>query len=382
MSTPGHGLRSGYSAAATMVGRTDLRVAAAGFLVLASALGCGGSAAMTDSDGGLLNDASPGQGVVLVPIESRQTIADPRQPIFYLAATSTSPTNPKSVVALSTTTGAVVWETPLPFEPGHIAVSDDGSTLYVNGWAPDPHVARLNLSTHAIELIFSLPNSPTSGGQYQPQDIAVIPGSPHAAVVSMIDNFVFQSGLAAFDDTKMRPLQQAELGQARIIVHPGGAGTFYGLATGGGFMAFTVDGQGVGAPMVGTPPGSLGPYARYFSYDGELIFSNDGIVLNPFTGARVGTYDGDPVAVAVDRPAGRSYLAMPPPIGEATGKFVILECDRLAFTQLRRLTVNLVGGAYRMVRAMDGTLALDALVETANKLLLIQPSAWRNATQP
>ena len=111
--------------------------------------------------------------------------------------------------------------TPLPFEPGHIAVSDDGSTLYVNGWAPDPHVARLNLSTHAIEIVFSLPKSPTSGGQYQPQDIAVIPGSPHAAVVSMVDNVVFQSGLAAFDDTNMRPQLQAELGQAEDHRSPG-----------------------------------------------------------------------------------------------------------------------------------------------------------------
>ena len=115
-------------------------------------------------------------------------------------------------------------------------------------------------------------------------------------------------------------------------------------------MAFTVDAQGIGAPMVGVPPGDLGSYARYFSYHGELVFSNDGIVLNPVTGARIGMYDGDPAAVAVDRSAGRSYLAMPPPIGEATGPLVVVECDRLAFTQLRKLILPVVGDSYRMIR--------------------------------
>jgi len=362
--------------------RTDLRAATAGVLVLAGALGCGGPVGMTPGDGGLLGDASPGRGVVVVPVESRETIADPRQPVFYLAATSTSPTNPKSVVALSTTTGAVVWATPLPFEPGHIAVSDDGSTLFVNAWAPETQVARLNLSTHAIEHMFSLPNSPYSGRPFQPQDITTIPGSPHAAIVSMVDMVDFNSALAVFDDANMRPNQLVSLGQARIIIHMGGPGTLYGLSANGAFMAATVDAQGLGPPMVGVPPGDLGHYARYFSYDGELIFSNNGIVLDPRTGTRVGTYDGDPAAVAVDRPAGRSYLAMPPPMGEATGPLVVIECDRLALTRLRMLTLEQVGGAYRMVRAIDGTLALDALVITTNQLVLIQPSAWSNATPP
>ena len=220
-----------------MVYRTDYRGIAA-VLVLAGGLGCGGAAATGDGgvgehggDSGLLGDASLAQGIVLVAIESRETIADPLKPIVYLAATSNSPNNPRSVVALSTTTGAVAWATPLPFEPGHIAVSDDGSTLYVNAWPPETQVARLSLSTHAIELMFSLPSSPDSGGQLQPQDIAVIPGSPHAVVVSTVDSIYFESGLAAFDDANVRPGQQSELGQARILVaHPGPPGTFYGLA--------------------------------------------------------------------------------------------------------------------------------------------------------
>jgi hypothetical protein len=376
-----------------MAGRTDFRGAAVGVLALflrcalAGALGCGGAAATGDGgigghaggDGGLPGDASPVQGVLVVPIESRQTIADPRQAIFYLASTSNSSTNPKSVVALSTT-GAVVWATPLPFEPGHIAVSDDGSTLYVNAWAPETQVARLNLSTHAIELMFSLPTSPATGGQFQPQDVAVIPGSPHAAVVSMIENTTFGSALAVFDDASMRPTQQSNLGQARVIVRPGGSGTLYGLAAGGPFMAFTVDAQGIGPAMVGTPPGSLGPYARDFSYDGEYIISNNGIFLDPRTGIHLGTYAGDPAAVAVDRPGHRSYLALPPPMGEATGPLVVVECSRMSFIWIRTLTLNQVGAAYRMVRAMDDTLALDALIVTSNALLLIQPSAWSSAT--
>jgi len=372
-----------------MAGGTDFR-RVAGVLVLAGALGCGGAALTTGNDGsvaghaggdsGLPGDASPNAGVVLVPIESRETIADPRQPIVYLSATSNSATNPKSVVAVSTTTGAVVWATPLPFEPGHIAVADDGSTLYATAWPPEAQVARLNLSTHAIELMFSLPKSSDGGGQYQPDDVTMIPGSPRTAIVSMRDDVVFGAALAVFDDASMRPSLQANLGQHRFIMHMGG-GMLYALAVGGPFLSFTVDAQGLGPGMAGEPPGSLGSYARYFSYDGELIFSNDGIVIDPRTGTQIGVYDGDPAATAVDRPGGRTYLAMQPPAGESTAPITAIECDRLAFTRLRKVTLGYVGVTYRMIRAMDGTLALDALLDK-NELLLIQPSAWTHATPP
>lgn len=372
-----------------MAGGTDLR-AVAGALVLAGALGCGGAAATTGGDGSVAGhaggdgsvqgDASPNPGVVLVPIESRETIADPRQPIVYLSATSTSSTNPRSVVAVSTSTGAVVWATPLPFEPGHIAVADDGSTLYATAWPPEAQLARMNLATHAIELMFTLPRSSDGGGQYQPDDVTMIPGSPHTAIVSMRDDVVFDAALAVFDDARMRPSLQMNLGQNRYIMHMGG-GTLYALAVGGTFLSFTVDAQGLGPGMAGAPPGSLGSYARYFSYDGELIFSNDGIVLDPRTGTRIGMYDGDPAATAVDRPAGRTYLALPPPAGEAASPITVIECDRLAFTRLRTLTLGYIGDTYRMIRAMDGTLALDALLDK-NQLLLIQPSAWSHATPP
>jgi hypothetical protein len=367
--------------------RTDLRAAIAGLLMLAGALGCDRSAATMGVDSGVGGlggsggssplDASPGQGVVLVPIESRETIADPGQPVVYLAATANSSIHPTSVVAVSTATGAVLWATPLPFEPGDIAVADDGSTLYVSGWVPDTHVARLNLSSHAIELMFSLPASPDTGRPFQAQDIAVIPGSPHAAVVSMID---IDSGLAVFDDANMRPNQQLSFGQERVVIHMGGPDTLYALVNGGGLRAFAVDAQGIGS-MTGPALSNLTSYALSFSYDGELIFGNDGAVVDPRTGTRVGMYDGQPAAVAVDRPAGRSYLALQPPQSSDTGPLVIAECDRLAFTRLRTLTLEQVGQAWRMVLATDGTLALDALLDK-NELLLIHPSAWSNASQP
>jgi hypothetical protein len=373
---------------------------AAGVLLLAAALGCGGAAATRDaddsvgdgnapdgsvggrpgSDGGSPGDTSASSSVVLVPIESRETIADPGKPILYLAATTNSPMNPNSVVALSTTTGAVVWATPLPFEPGHIAVADDGSTLYVTAWLPGTQVARLNLSTHALELMLSLSTSPDGGGQFLPDDVTMIAGAPHSVIVSMRDNVVVESAVAVFDDATMRPHQQVDLGQSRMILHMGGAGMLYGLAYGGGFVAFTVDEQGLGPPIVGAPPGDLGPYAKYFSFDGELIVSNDGIVLDPRTGTRVGMYDGDPAATAIDRSSGRTYLAMPPS-GSASGPLVVVECDHLTFAPLRRLTLGYQGEPFRMVRAMDGTLALDAHLDE-NELLLIPPSAWNGATQP
>jgi hypothetical protein len=367
------------------VDQPDAVAVAVALALLLAALGCnGGSPGRGDGGvggiaggGGATSTAGSDGGagaVVLLPLSSRETVADPRQPVVYLAATATSPTHSSSVVAVSTMTGEIAWATPLPFEPADIDVSDDGATLYVTDAGPGMQVARLNLSTHAIELMFVLPTSADTGRPFSPIDITVIPGSPHTAVVSMFDG---TWALAVFDDANMRPNWQLNSPNANVI-RMLGPSSLYTLAAGtssGSMYNFAVNAQGIG---LGTGPVlGVGSYAQTFFFDGELIFSDDGIVVDPAKGTQVGVYEGSISAVAVDRAGGRTYLALPTQSSSAE-PIVLVECDRLAFTRLRALTLPYTGFSFRMVRAIDGTLALDAHVER-NQLVLIRPSAWSDA---
>ena len=99
-------------------------------------------------------------------------------PPFSASATQ----NPNTIIPINPATGAMMTPIPVSTDPQRLAVSADGSELYVATSAGV--LQRLNLKTLAIEKTFNLPVDSEWGETYV-QEMHVMPGSPQSIVVEL-----------------------------------------------------------------------------------------------------------------------------------------------------------------------------------------------------
>jgi hypothetical protein len=227
-----------------------------------------------------------------IPLTASALTVDPVGGLLYAAIPSSATQNPNTVIPINPATGATMTPIAVASGPGALAVSGDGSELYV---ASTGVLQRINLKTLAIERTFNLPVDSAFGQTYV-HEMQVVPSSPQSIVVELFANVdPEEDGAALYNDSGLvnwLPGVSATKNQLEMDSFTFTSPTaIYGLPEGNAFFAELQVGS-TGLSVI-SPAGfsccdeSTG---SILASDGTLLYTNSGEVWNPTTQKLLGTY--------------------------------------------------------------------------------------------
>jgi Bacterial Ig-like domain (group 3) len=250
-----------------------------------------------------------------IPLNASALTIDPVGGLLYAAIPASATQNPNTIIPINPVTGATMTPIPVASDPRELAVSGDGSELYV---ASTGVLQRINLQTLAIEKTFNLPVDPEWGQTYA-GEMHVVPGSPKSIVVELFTNVdPAEDGAALYNDSGLVNWVPGEAPTSRPLAIDSftftSAASIYALPMTGTFFTTL---QVTPAGLSGTGGGGefneqTGSIVRS---DGTLLYTNSGQVWDPSTQKLLGTYlesDGMQLfytyGVVPDTPNGHTYF--------------------------------------------------------------------------
>jgi hypothetical protein len=282
----------------------------------------------------------PGGGAsVAIPLTRYEVVnlnaafltAVPSSNLLYASIPSSAPTNPNTVISINPANGALGKPIPVSQNPGILAASSDGTSLFVAA-NQDQTVQQIDLATQAVIHTFPFPpNSTDCCGALSATDLKAVPGSPQEVVLAVgIPGYEFGE-MALYNSTGLVNYVPTTASAAGAIVfssfaYAGNPLTIYALpftfAQNSFFNIITLSPSGLGfTPVSGNSEGNNTTGAEVVS-DGTLLYTSAGEVWNPATQTQVGTF---PVSTANDTTYPNLYnLVMDLPSGHI---FVIGDQD-------------------------------------------------------
>ena len=187
--------------------------------------------------------------------------------------------------------GQIVQSTFVGSEPGIIALSSDGTTGYV-ALKGSPSVRQFDAITGAAGIQFGL-GSTWNGAMYA-EDIAVAPGQNDTIAVARRNSCCSprHEGVAIYKNGVMLPATTPSHTGSNTIEFGANASTLYGYnneTSDFGFRTMSVNASGVSITTLAT--GAFYGYSPTITYDGGLMYSNDGRVVDPTNGLLLGTFN-------------------------------------------------------------------------------------------
>jgi hypothetical protein len=274
-----------------------------------------------------------GQRVMAVDALAADLVADPVRGTLYIAEGGYDSLRPNSVAAIDPQSGAVTTIAAVNSDPLSLAVSDDGQFLYVgNRGAGAVERIALPTLTRDYQRVLGWKTDPfpfLGSGAFFPMELAVAPGLPHTVAVQMatIDPYspMHGGGISILDDDVPRPgsLVNVGLGPSRDSIQWGSSpDTIYAEdneSSGLDFYWMSVDGAGIhaggtAARAVRTmlDPGLIIPARMHYDPVTRLMYFDDGLIMNPVDGTRVGEFGAFPYGVAaVDGALNRAFFWLP-----------------------------------------------------------------------
>ena len=112
-------------------------------------------------------------------------VHDPSRNLIYVASDAAAPVHPSTIVTVDAATAAVASFVPVGNDPQPLALSDDGSALWV-GLVGERRVRRMTPGTTPVPgPAYSLPMLLTTGEASVPKSLAVLPGTPSSIAVGV-----------------------------------------------------------------------------------------------------------------------------------------------------------------------------------------------------
>jgi hypothetical protein len=135
-------------------------------------------------------------------------VHDPSRNLIYVASDAFSPLHPSSIVTVDTTNASVASFVPVGTDPQPLALSDDGSALWV-GLVGERRVRRLTPGPTPVPgSAYSLPTLLTTGEESVPMSLVVLPGAPSSIAVGVHGNGIGYDdgahGVFILDDGQLR----------------------------------------------------------------------------------------------------------------------------------------------------------------------------------
>jgi uncharacterized repeat protein (TIGR01451 family) len=196
-----------------------------------------------------------------------------------------------SVVSIDPYTGvmgAPIW---VGSEPNKLALSDDGTTLWVS-FMGTPSARKVDLIGRTATTV--QPYFPGGwGSSIYAVDLAVMPGSPSTVAIAA-------GNLSIFDNATARP--NSTNSGVGPLAFGANASTLYGFA--GGLSIFSVNGNGIASTS--NPPNS-GTFSSELHYDNSRLYLTSGGVLDASNGNLLGTFSAGG-SVAPDSNLGRAFV--------------------------------------------------------------------------
>lgn len=249
----------------------------------------------------------------IINLATNDLILDPGTQKIYASV----PGNPGSITPIDPVTATLGQPIPVGNGPLKLALSDDRQFLYV-GLDGDASVQQVDLATQTAGLKFSLGSDP-SVGPYFVEDMEVLPGSSQSIAIARRYNNASprHAGVAVYDSGVQRPTTTPGHTGSNVIEFSALTSRLYGYnqeTTEFGFRRMTVGASGV--TVLDVFDSFMGDLISGFGvdikFDGGLIYTTSGRVIDPEARTVVGTFSGvASISVRPDTVLGRVFFLIP-----------------------------------------------------------------------
>jgi trimeric autotransporter adhesin len=293
---------------------------------------------MTPSPGGGTSSAKP--FTVYLPIRANDIVYNSTDGLLYASIPpTTAGADGNSVKSIDPYTGNVVRQIWVGSDPNKLALSSDGTQLFV-GLDGGASVAQVNLTQGKVVSKIALGGG---SGLYNPPltalYLAPVPGSPNSVVVATQAGMGNTgSGITIYDSGVARA--NAWTSGEGPMSFGSSASTLY-VVSGATVERLTVDSTGVTAVVA---LGSASASVTWLQYDNGNLYLSSGQVLNASNGTLLGTfYKSDNTAatgpIVSDSTNGRAFVAP----AYSNNSAIVNAFDESTFNLAGSITVNGVG---------------------------------------
>jgi hypothetical protein len=236
-----------------------------------------------------LSAAQPAQAqtntIMQAALLANDLVYDPLTQQIYASVPSSSGSNGNSITVINPLTALVGTSTFVGSEPGKLALSSDGTSLYT-ALTGASSVRAFNPVTLTAGLQFSI------GSGLQAEDLAVLPGQPQSVAVvrenpayspHFVNTTIYDNGVARTNTTA---------GQDSITFSST-ASLLY--AYNNSDSDFTFERLGIDSTGFVSGDGNsnlISGYGLKIKYSDGLVFVNNGEVINPQSNQLLGTFSG------------------------------------------------------------------------------------------
>jgi trimeric autotransporter adhesin len=255
--------------------------------------GNGSITATTPAPGG--GTSSAAAFTSYIPLVNNSMVYNPVNGLLYVSVPSSAGTPyGDSVVSVDPATGAIGTPIPVGAEPNKLAISSDGTILWV-GLDGAAAVRQVNLTTNTAGLQFSLGgNTGIYNNPYTALALAALPGSPNSVIVSA------SPGIAIYDNGVRRgpaPTNNYLNNGGNALQVDGSKSEIY-VAASNTYYVYTYNSGGVTLRTTAT----TGTYSGYYNDDlqaiGGRIYTDTGHVYDVESGSLLGTFYNTGTTVA------------------------------------------------------------------------------------
>jgi hypothetical protein len=322
--------------------------------------------------------------------------------LLYVGVADYDGAYPNSIVAIDGSSGTVAKSVAVEPDPMFLSDGANGQFLYV-AYGGSTNLTQLALP--GLNTTASAPLNNPQDGPWLAGDMKAAPQDPHTAAVTLIDP-TFQpealGGVVVFDDGVPRPNFAPGWGDGQAVpaffdtvawsasdqlLTSAPAGWDYGNT--GPLSLLQVNASGVAHQSQGVSAFNINAGDIHSDFGTDLIYSDDGTVANPNTGAIAGNY-GASGLVAPDSSLNRVFILGQTAAQANSSNFTIESFDQKGFTLVSSITLsNLSGSPIQLVRWGASGLALltiggfaDVYANALGMLYLINDPNFVSSSAP
>jgi uncharacterized repeat protein (TIGR01451 family) len=217
----------------------------------------------------------------LIPIVANDVVYCPQDGMLYVSVAGLAPLYANTITRVNPVSGAIGPSVPIGSEPRKLALSSDGTALWV-GLDGAGAIRKVDLGSLTAGPQFSLGSDPFLG-PYFVEDMEVIPGAPNSVVVALRNQGFSprHMGVAAYDNGVRRPTMTPGHTGSNIIVFSSSPTRLYGQnieTTEFGFRRMDVTPSGV--TVVDATQNLLQGFGGDIAFENGRVYSTGGEVIN------------------------------------------------------------------------------------------------------
>jgi hypothetical protein len=233
----------------------------------------------------------------MLNIDPSFVVSVPSRGLLYASIPASATANPNTVIAINPATGATQTPIAVGNDPRALAVSDDGSFLFVAAQG-DEVIQRINLSTGLVDRTFPYPTNSLVLSRPFNATMLTVPGSPKSLLVYFASTNLLGGVMELFNDAGLVN-SVPDLTQFFDGVDVSGfaftdAGTAYSLPfpfNTAFFNVFTIDAGGLHlTPVTNANTGVNSTTGLSLISDGKLLYTKAGQVWDPVAKTQVGSF--------------------------------------------------------------------------------------------